>query len=90
MEIEYQGVKTTIGKLTLEQAQDFIFELLNDREDVHEVIQKMYFYGKIGSIIEEDSLEKTEKSTKTTFGSCGCYECAHIGHKNCGCCQKLS
>lgn len=87
MEIEYQGLKTTIGNLTLEQAQDLIFELLNDREDVQVGIQKMYFYGKMDSIIEEDNLEKTEEPAKTTFESCGCYECAHIGHKSCGCCQ---
>ena len=87
MEIEYQGVKTTIGKLTIEQAQDLIFDLLNDMEDVHDVIQKMYFYGKMDSIIEDDLLEKPEKLTKTISESCSCYDCAHIGHKNCGCCQ---
>ena len=87
MEIEYQGAKTTIGELTLEQAQDLIFELLNEREEVHEIIQKMYFHGKMDSIIEEDRLEKPEESTKTTPKQCSCYDCAHIGHKNCGCCQ---
>ena len=87
MEIEYQGVKTTIGELTIEQAQDLIFELLNDREDVHEVIQKMFFYGKMDSIIEEDLLEKNEEPTKKISEICSCYDCAHIGHKNCGCCQ---
>jgi len=20
--------------------------------------------------------------------NCECYECAHVGHKNCGCCQQ--
>ena len=59
MEIEYQGVKTTIGELTIEQAQDLIFELLNEKESVHETIQKMYFYGKMHSIQEED-IEKDE------------------------------
>ena len=54
MVIEYQGVKTTIGELTIEQAQDMIFELLNDREDVGDVVQKMFFYGKMHSIQEED------------------------------------
>ena len=37
-EIEYQGVKTTIGELTIEQAQDMIFELLNERK-----MQTKYF-----------------------------------------------
>ncbi|HUT05597.1 MAG TPA: hypothetical protein VMW74_02765 [Nitrosopumilaceae archaeon] len=54
MEIEFQGVKTTIGELTIEQAQDFIFELLNEKEDASDVIQKMFFYGKMHSIQEED------------------------------------
>ena len=54
MVIEYQGVKTTIGELTIEQAQDMIFELLNEREDVGDVVQKMFFYGKMHSIQEED------------------------------------
>ena len=53
-EIEYQGVKTTIGELTIEQAQDMIFELLNEREDVSDVVQKMFLYGKMHSIQEED------------------------------------
>ena len=51
MVIEYQGAKTTIGELTIEQAQDMIFELLNDREDVGDVVQKMFFYGKMQYLI---------------------------------------
>jgi len=54
MVIEYQGVKTTIGELTIEQAQDLIFELLNEREAASDVVQKMFFYGKMHSIQEED------------------------------------
>ncbi len=54
MEIEYQGVKKTIGELTIEQAQDFIFELLNEREDVSDVVQKMFLYGRMHSIQEEE------------------------------------
>ncbi len=54
MVIEYQGVKTTIGELTIEQAQDFIFELLNEREDVSDVVQKMFLYGRLHSIQEEE------------------------------------
>ncbi len=54
MVIEYQGVKTTIGELTIEQAQDMIFELLNDREDVGDVVQKIFYYGKMHSIQEEE------------------------------------
>ena len=84
MEIEYQGVKKTIGELTLEQAQDLIFDLLNEKLGMQEVIQKMYFYGKMDSIIEEDIGEKTEESSSE---SCECYDCAHLGHKKCGCCQ---
>lgn len=85
MEIEYQGEKTRIGKLTLEQARDLIFDLLNERQSRQEVIQKMYFYGKMDSIVEEDMTEKTRESAKTE--SCDCYDCAHIGHEKCGCCQ---
>ena len=86
MEIEYQGAKTTIGKLTLEQAQDLIFDLLNEKLGMQEVIQKMYFYGKMDSIVEEDLAETTGEPSKTSE-SCDCYDCAHIGHKKCGCCQ---
>ena len=53
-EIEYHGAKTTIGELTIEQAQDMIFELLNEREAASDVVQKMFFYGKMHSIQEED------------------------------------
>ena len=53
-EIEYQGVKTTIGELTIEQAQDLIFELLNEREDAGDVVQKMFLYGRLHSIQEEE------------------------------------
>ena len=86
MEIEYRGEKTTIGKLSIEQAQDLIFELLNDRESVQEVIQKMYFYGKMDKIVKEDFLDNSKESEKKTSQTCSCYDCAHIGHKNCGCC----
>ena len=44
MEIEYQGVKTTIGELTIEQAQDMIFELINQKENVNEKLQKMFLH----------------------------------------------
>ncbi len=54
MVIEFQGVKTTVGELTIEQAQDLIFELLNEREAASDVVQKMFFYGKMHSIQEED------------------------------------
>jgi len=53
-EIEYQGAKTTIGELTIEQAQDLIFDLINEKEGVGDVVQKMFFYGKMHSIQEED------------------------------------
>ena len=53
-EIEYQGVKTTIGELTIEQAQDMIFELLNQKENVNEILQKMFLYGRMHSIQEEE------------------------------------
>lgn len=55
MEIEYQGVKTTIGKLTIEQAQDLIFELLNEKENVNEILQKMFLYGRLHSLQEEET-----------------------------------
>ncbi len=54
MVIEYQGVKTTSGELTIEQAQDLIYELLNEREDVGDVVQKMFLYGKLHSMQEEE------------------------------------
>ncbi len=54
MVIEYQGAKTTIGELTIEQAQDLIFELLNEREDVGDVVQKMFLYGRLHSMQEEE------------------------------------
>ena len=54
MVIEYQGAKTTIGELTIQQAQDLIFELLNEREDVGDVVQKMFLYGRLHSMQEED------------------------------------
>ncbi len=53
-EIEYQGVKTTIGELTIEQAQDMIFELLNQKENVNEILQKMFLHGRMHSIQEEE------------------------------------
>ena len=87
IEIEYQGVKTTIGELTIEQARDLIFELLNEREEAHEVIQKMYFYGKMDSILEEELLENPVEAAKIASERCSCYDCAHIGHKTCGCCK---
>jgi len=55
MEIEYQGVKTTIGKLTIDQAQDLVFELLNEKENVNEILQKMFLYGRLHSIQDEES-----------------------------------
>lgn len=54
-EIEYQEVKTTIGKLTLEQAQDLIFELLSEKENVNEILQKMFLYGRLHSIQDEET-----------------------------------
>jgi len=87
MEIDYHGIKTTIGELTIEQAQDLIFELISDRKDSHEMIQKMYFYGRMDSIIEEDLLKQPVESKKVSE-SCSCFDCAHIGHKNCGCCKN--
>ena len=54
MVIEYQGVKTTIGELTIEQAQDLIFELLNEKENVNEILQKMFLYGRLHSMQEEE------------------------------------
>ena len=33
----------------------------------------------------QDKEEKSSKNPKPK--NCDCYDCAHIGHRNCGCCQ---
>jgi hypothetical protein len=45
--------------------------------------------GKSKNIIghEEKMAEKLAKSLKENAKNCDCYDCSHIGHKNCGCCQ---
>jgi len=32
--------------------------------------------------INKEKLQKNQRSK-----TCDCYDCAHLGHKNCGCCQ---
>ena len=27
------------------------------------------------------------KNFRENLKNCECYDCAHLGHKNCGCCQ---
>ena len=44
MEIDYQGVKTTIGELAIEQAQDLIFELLSEKENVNDMSHRPIQY----------------------------------------------
>lgn len=41
-----------------------------------------------GSInLKEKQFGNLDETQKENSKNCDCYDCAHIGHKNCGCCQ---
>ena len=41
-----------------------------------------------GSIkLKEKRFGNLDEPQKENSKKCDCYDCAHIGHKNCGCCQ---
>lgn len=43
-----------------------------------------YLTNRVGSKICKNCFLGKHSLAKKT---CSCYDCAHIGHKNCGCCQ---
>ncbi len=59
--ITYKNNEVKIGELTEEEKIDCISQLWHYKQDVEdergslqEMIQKMYFFGKMGKIIEDD------------------------------------
>ena len=61
-----------------------VFKLIQDKG--HNP-SKNFLYSLIGAIHDEDWKVIADVMRKEKSKICECYDCAHLGHNNCGCCQ---